>query len=100
MLAVTDHNRLDWYPVLAEAGSAVGVTVFPGLEFNVNKCHLLAIWDRNEKGYELGRQFLASLFDPGVEPLTTSREHESQPLVHRLRLPGVPQRCGVDLRRL
>jgi hypothetical protein len=26
----------------------VGVYVFPALEFSVNRCHLLAIWDRTD----------------------------------------------------
>lgn len=74
MLAVTDHNRLDWYPILAEVGRENGVTVFPGLEFNVNKCHLLAIWDCTDDGHQLGLDFLKSLFPPGENPLSPSRE--------------------------
>ena len=30
VVAVTDHNRVDWYPELRTAGEAVGVYVFPG----------------------------------------------------------------------
>ena len=30
IIAVTDHNRVDWYPVLNEAGEEFGVSVFPG----------------------------------------------------------------------
>jgi predicted metal-dependent phosphoesterase TrpH len=36
VMAFTDHNRVDWYPALRTAGLAVGVAVFPGLEFSVN----------------------------------------------------------------
>jgi hypothetical protein len=54
VIAVTDHNTLDWYPVLAEAGLRHGVTVFPGIEFNVNKCHLMTIWDCRRMGPGLG----------------------------------------------
>ena len=32
VIAVTDHNTLDWYSVLAEAGRRHGVTDFPGIE--------------------------------------------------------------------
>jgi predicted nuclease with TOPRIM domain len=70
VIAVTDHNRVDWYPVLRAAGEPLGVTVFPGLEFSVNGCHLIAIWDCTDKGYRLAQQFLSKLFPPGVEPLT------------------------------
>lgn len=73
-IAVTDHNRLDWYPVLAEAGASIGVTVFPGFEFNVNKCHLLAVWDACDAGHRLGVQFLSTLFGPGMRPLASNRE--------------------------
>jgi hypothetical protein len=73
IVAVTDHNTVDWWPVLAEAGGRHGVFVFPGLEVNVNKCHLLAIWERDEHGLELARQFLASRFTPGSPPLKPDR---------------------------
>lgn len=70
VFAVTDHNRVDWYPVLKKAGDAVGVAVFPGMEFSVNGCHLLAIWDRTTDGYKLAQRFLGQLFEPGEEPFT------------------------------
>lgn len=69
VIAVTDHNRVDWYPVLRAAGEPLGVTVFPGLEFSVNGCHLIALWDCTEPGYRLAQQFLGRLFPPGVEPV-------------------------------
>lgn len=72
VMAVTDHNRVDWYPALREAGDELGVFVFPGLEFSVNRCHLLTIWDRTDHGYELARQFLARLWDPGTSPFEPS----------------------------
>lgn len=68
VFAVTDHNRVDWYPVLKKAGDELGVTVFPGMEFSVNGCHLLAIWDRTTDGYKLAQRFLGQLFEPGEEP--------------------------------
>jgi hypothetical protein len=73
VIAVTDHNRVDWWPMLAAAGREHGVTVFPGLEINVNKCHLLMLWDCTEAGYALAGRFLGGLFDPGVEPLSPDR---------------------------
>jgi ABC-type multidrug transport system ATPase subunit len=75
VIAVTDHNTLAWYPELAAAGARHGVVVFPGIEFNVNKCHLMAIWDCSSDGYQRGQQFLSSLFPPdGPPPLTDRRE--------------------------
>lgn len=73
IIAVTDHNSLEWYPYLLAAGESLGVAVFPGLEFNVNKCHVLTLWDRTERGYMLANQFLGDLFDPGVQVLTQNR---------------------------
>lgn len=72
VFAVTDHNRVDWYPVLREAGDAAGVSVFPGLEFSVQGCHLLAIWDRTDDGYRLATQFLHRLWKPGDSPFAAN----------------------------
>ena len=68
VIAVTDHNRVDWYPELRAAGEEVGVYVFPGIEISVNRCHLIAIWDRTSEGYELAQRFVQTLWDPGVTP--------------------------------
>jgi AAA domain, putative AbiEii toxin, Type IV TA system len=68
VIAITDHNRLDWYPVVHEAGERAGVAVFPGLEISVNGCHLLAIWDATPRGHELGQRFLATLWPPDESP--------------------------------
>ncbi len=73
IVAVTDHNSIAWWPVLNQVGEELGVFVFPGIEVNVNKCHLMAIWERDEKGYKLAQQFLTRCFDPGVEPLEPDR---------------------------
>jgi len=67
VFAVTDHNRVDWYPVLREEGDKQGVYVFPGVEVSVNRCHLLIVWERNDDGYELAKQFLASCWAPGAD---------------------------------
>jgi hypothetical protein len=72
VVAVSDHNRVDWYPVLRDAGDELGVFVFPALEFSVNRCHLLAIWDRTDRGYELAQQFVKTLWSPGEEPFEKS----------------------------
>jgi hypothetical protein len=74
VMAVTDHNRVDWYPALRTAGLAAGVTVFPGLEFSVNGCHLLAIWDATDGGYDRARRFLEQLFEPGQERFRPNRQ--------------------------
>ena len=68
VIAVTDHNRVDWYPTLNEAGEACGVCVFPGLEVSVNGCHLIVLWDRSDTGYGLAQQFLQTLWAPGESP--------------------------------
>jgi len=70
VFAVTDHNRVDWYPTLKAAGDEVGVFVFPGMEFSVNGCHLLAIWDRTNDGYTLAQRFQSQLFEPGEDAFT------------------------------
>ena len=68
IVAVTDHNRVDWYPMLSEAGQACGVFVFPGLEISVNGCHLIVLWDRSDEGFGLAQQFLQTLWSPGESP--------------------------------
>src|SRR5207247_8557876 len=73
VIAITDHNRMDWYPVLREAGERAGVFVFPGLEISVNGCHLLAVWEATTRGHELGQRFLSALLPPGESPLDPSR---------------------------
>jgi ABC-type lipoprotein export system ATPase subunit len=67
VLAVTDHNRVDWYPVLREEGDKQGIYVFPGVEVSINRCHLLVIWDRNDDGFELAKQFISSCWAPGTD---------------------------------
>jgi PHP domain. len=68
VIAVTDHNRVDWWPTLRDAGRRRGVVVFPGVEVNVNRCHLIAIWDANKDGYEFATRFVTTLFRPGLNP--------------------------------
>ena len=72
VIAVTDHNRIDWYEVLREAGDKYGVTVFPGLEISVNGCHLLIIWERSD--FAFAQRFLDSLWPPDQPPLLENRE--------------------------
>lgn len=67
VMAVTDHNRVDWYPLLRQHGEDVGVWVFPGLEFSVNGCHLLVIWDRSDEGLALAERFVRFLWQPGED---------------------------------
>src|SRR4051812_22529886 len=75
VIAVTDHNRVDWYPVLREAADEAGVFVFPGAEVSVNGCHLLFVWDRSDEGYRLAQQCLSTLWDPGEDPF----KHDGTP---------------------
>ncbi|HKF78440.1 MAG TPA: AAA family ATPase [Candidatus Dormibacteraeota bacterium] len=72
VVAVTDHNRLDWYPAVHAAGLARGVFAFPGLEISVDGCHLVAVWEASERGFELGRRFLATLWAPGESAFDAS----------------------------
>ena len=78
VIAVTDHNRAEWYPELSRAGEAAGVCVFPGLEVSVNGCHLTMIWDRTDEGYELSQRFLLTLWSPGESPF--SRNGDPRPV--------------------
>lgn len=68
VIAVTDHNSVEWYPELSRAGEVAGVHVFPGLEVSVNGCHLTMIWDRTGEGAALSQQFLRTLWSPGESP--------------------------------
>lgn len=67
VIAVTDHNSVDWYPMLREAGDAHGLAVFPGVEVSIQRCHLTVLWERSDEGYELASQFLAQLWQPQQE---------------------------------
>lgn len=73
IIAVTDHNTVSWWPILNEVGDELNLHVFPGIEINVNKCHLMAIWERDERGHKLAEQFIAGCFEPGVDPLDPDR---------------------------
>lgn len=73
LIAVTDHNTVAWWEVLDAAGKEHGVFVFPGVEVNVNKCHMLAIWERSQHGASLAEQFVNSAFEPGENPLERDR---------------------------
>ena len=65
VIGLTDHNTVEWWPVLHKAGKKRGVMVFPGVEISVNRCHLVAVFETSDKGYSLAQGFLASRFDPG-----------------------------------
>jgi len=58
----------------------VGVYVFPALEFSVNRCHLLAIWDRTDQGYQLAQQFLTTLWKPREDRFASN--DDSRPIGH------------------
>ncbi len=68
VIAVTDHNRVDWWPMLREAGRKQGIVVFPGVEINVNRCHLIVLWEADKPGYAMAERFVSTLFKPGISP--------------------------------
>lgn len=68
VLAITDHNRVDWWPVMRDEGRSKGVHVFPGIEISVNRCHLIGIWEADTPGYELAKRFAQSIHRPGTSP--------------------------------
>ena len=67
VIAVTDHNRVNWYPCLRDEASKHGIFVFPGAEVSVNRCHLLIVWDRTDKGHQLAETFLDTCWKPGTK---------------------------------
>lgn len=97
VIAVTDHNRLDWYPLLREAGDEIGVAVFPGLEFSVSRCHILTLWDRTDEGYELAKLFLAQLWDPGTSPFEPNGDPR---VVSKGQVRQVVERAATDFKAL
>jgi ABC-type dipeptide/oligopeptide/nickel transport system ATPase subunit len=68
VIAVTDHNTIAWWPALHEAGRRHGVVVFPGVEINVNRCHLIVLWEANKGGFDMAERFVTTLFKPGISP--------------------------------
>lgn len=97
VIAVTDHNRVDWYPVLRDAGDELGVAVFPGLEFSVNRCHILTVWDRTQQGYELAEQFLGHLWDPGTSPFEANGDPR---VVSKGQVRDVVEKAAQDFKAL
>jgi len=68
VIAVTDHNRVDWWPILRDAGKRHGIAVFPGIEISVNRCHLIGIWEANANGHSLAQRFTTAIHRPGETP--------------------------------
>ncbi len=68
VIAVTDHNRVDWWPALRDAAKRRGITVFPGIEISVNRCHLIGIWEATAEGYALAQRFASGIHRPGQSP--------------------------------
>lgn len=62
VIAPTDHLSTEMWPLIYEAGQREGVRVFPGFEASIHHCHLLFIWESDERGYELATQFRDRLF--------------------------------------
>lgn len=45
IIAITDHNTVEWCDRVREAASGTGLTVLPGAEISTGQGHLLAIFD-------------------------------------------------------
>ena len=45
IIAVTDHNTVDWTEAVSDAAKGTGLFVFPGVEITTPICHILAIFD-------------------------------------------------------
>ena len=57
IIAVTDHNSVDWCDGVREAASLASLQVFPGVEISTPEGHLLAIFEKNTNSTVL-REFL------------------------------------------
>jgi hypothetical protein len=83
VMAVSDHNRVDWYPVLRDAGDELGVFVFPALEFSVNRCHLWTVpeslWERRREPL-IRHRFTLLLANGSHEDQASRRRHGTGPL--------------------
>ena len=45
IIAVTDHNTVDWCEKVRAAAAGTPLTVFPGVEVSTRQGHLLALFD-------------------------------------------------------
>ena len=45
IIAVTDHNTVEWVDAVCDAAKGTGLSVFPGVEVTTPICHILAIFD-------------------------------------------------------
>jgi hypothetical protein len=60
VIAVTDHNSVEWCDPVREAAGGKPLYVFPGVEITTSEGHLLAIFDTNKPSSEL-REFLVQV---------------------------------------
>lgn len=60
VIAVTDHNSVDWCDRVRQAASATRLTVLPGIEISTAEGHLLAIFDPAKETSEV-KEFLIQI---------------------------------------
>lgn len=57
IIAITDHNTVDWCELVLDAAHGTRLHVLPGVEVSTRHGHLLAIFDANTSSTEI-REFL------------------------------------------
>lgn len=57
IIAITDHNSVEWCDPVREAARDTRLHVFPGVEVSTSEGHLLAIFDRDKASSEM-KEFL------------------------------------------
>jgi hypothetical protein len=60
VIAVTDHNNVDWCDPMREAAAGSRLVVLPGIEISTSEGHLLAIFDPEKLSLEV-REFLVQI---------------------------------------
>jgi PHP family Zn ribbon phosphoesterase len=60
VIAVTDHNSVEWCDPVRKAASGTRLTVLPGVEISTSEGHVLAIFDPDKPASEL-REFLVQI---------------------------------------
>lgn len=60
VIAVTDHNSVEWCDSIREAAAGTGLHVFPGVEISTSEGHILAIFDPKKPSSDI-RQFLIQI---------------------------------------
>ncbi len=60
IIAVTDHNSVEWCDPVRKAAQETNLHVFPGVEISTSEGHLLAIFDKDKSISEM-REFLVQI---------------------------------------